>query len=132
MNKYLKLAHKLTKKSNAIHRTHLKMNRYLKLAHKLSLQSTAKTHGMAAVVVRGGALLSVGINLGFRHAETRSLRPHVNYAGADIYIMRRNKGTSKPCPACQRKIAAAGIRRAIYISVDGIETTETYKNAEAG
>jgi deoxycytidylate deaminase len=103
------------------------MNKYLKLAHKLTKKSTAKHHRMCCVVVVANSVKSIGFNRLYDHAEKRALRPHEDYKGGHAFIARGNGKTSKPCPECRKIIIQAGIRRATYISVDGIETTETYE-----
>lgn len=103
-----------------------KVEKYLGLAHKLSLESTAKNQKMASVVVRGGNIISFGINLGYRHAETRALRPHMDLEGCDIYVMRANKLCSRPCIDCQQKLIKAGIKRAYYVSRDGNIVRENF------
>jgi deoxycytidylate deaminase len=100
--------------------------KFLELARKLSFESTAKQQKMAAVIVRGGAVLSVGINHKWNHAETRAIRPHRYFGGSTIYVMRSNGRCSRPCLDCQRKIIQAGIDRAVYIALDGTVVTERY------
>jgi deoxycytidylate deaminase len=100
--------------------------RYLELAHKLTSRSCAKQQRMAAVVLRGGAVISQGWNRGWNHAERRAIRPHMDLAGATIYIMRHNRRCSRPCIDCQQIIIDSGIRRAVYISLAGNVVTETY------
>ena len=102
------------------------MNRWLDLAWKLTSQSQAKQQRMAAIVVRGGAVLSVGINHRFNHCERRALRPHHDYSGATIYIARHNKLLSRPCDDCQKLLIYAGIRQAVYNSSCGNVVTERY------
>ena len=106
------------------------MNRYLQLAREISYSSTAVQQKMGSVIVQGGCILSVGVNLNWKHAEARAIRPHRDYRGATIYVMRSNGRISRPCPACQSKIIKAGIKRAIYIALDGSEVTETFKEAD--
>jgi deoxycytidylate deaminase len=98
--------------------------KWLELARKLSLSSTAIQQKMAAIVVKGGSVLSVGVNHKMRHAEARALRPHMDLAGATIYVARQNGRCSRPCPDCHRKIRQAGIDRAVYVSWDGLVVTE--------
>lgn len=102
------------------------MIRYLELARELTRYSTAKQQRMAAVVVKGGAVLSTGVNQGWKHAETRALRPHQNLRGATIYVARHNGRCSRPCDDCQRKIIQAGIAKAVYIAWDGSVVNERY------
>ncbi len=103
------------------------MNRYLEIALKLTGNSNAKHQRMAALVVRGGAIFGSGFNRNYDHAEKRALRPYEDYSGATIYVMRHNRGCSRPCNSCQQLIINAGIKRAVYISLDGNEVTEVYR-----
>jgi deoxycytidylate deaminase len=102
------------------------MNRYLRLAHELTKYSLAKQQRMAAVVVKGGSVLSTGVNYRFHHAEARAIRPHKDFTGATIYVARHNQRCSRPCNDCQRKIIRAGIKRAVYISQAGTVVTERF------
>ena len=60
------------------------------------------------------------------HAEMNALMKckHINIKGATIYIYRELKdgslGNCFPCPACQRRIITAGIKRIVYTDYDGI------------
>lgn len=105
----------------------------LKRAEKLAELSTCyRKHG--AVIVKGGRVLSVGINSlrdiepryksGVKapgiHAEVAAIRGvgrDVDLSGATIYVARVNgKGPqmSKPCPDCQIALKNAGIRKVFY------------------
>jgi deoxycytidylate deaminase len=101
--------------------------RYLELAHKLTSRSSAIQQRMAAVIVRGGAVISQGWNRGWNHAERRAIRPHMDYTGATIYVMRHNGRCSRPCLDCQDLIIRAGIKRAVYVSREGHTVTEVYR-----
>jgi len=70
---------------------------------------------MAAVVAKGGAILSVGVNARENHAEQRALRLHRCFEGATIYVARTTGGISKPCPDCLDKIKLAGISTIVYV-----------------
>lgn len=83
---------------------------------------------MCCIIVVGNSVKSIGFNRLYDHAEKRALRPHEDYSGGHAFVARANGKTSKPCPTCQEHIIKAGIKRATYISVDGIETTEIYVN----
>ncbi len=76
---------------------------------------------MAAVVVRGGAVLSLAANHreAGKHAEYRALNRIRDVQGATIYVMRKNKLTSKPCPKCRQLLLERGIKKAVYINTDG-------------
>jgi pyrimidine deaminase RibD-like protein len=102
------------------------MTRPLRIAHKVAKTSRHRQHKMAAVVVQGGKVLASAANMGTGrgHAEARALRPHRDFEGADIYIVRLNgRGTSKPCPECARMIQEAKIARVIYTDKDGVIQT---------
>lgn len=97
------------------------MSSYIELAYKISSRSTHLQHRMAAVVYRGGSVLSTAHNLGKWHAccERRALRPHQDMRGATIIVVRSNGGMSKPCKFCQRAIEAAGIKKIVYFNYNG-------------
>ncbi len=103
-------------------------NRWYRLARKIALTSAHDKFKMGAVIVRGGAVLSIAANSaairwgdtrGSRHAEHRAIAPGNIYNGATIFIARTNGSMSRPCQACQQKIREAGIERIIYASWDG-------------
>jgi len=89
-------------------------------------------HG--AVIVKGGRVMSVGINK-FRnhpliiqpeiiktvcsvHAEMDALRKIRDARGATIYVARVNNGgktrLSRPCNYCYKAIREAGINKIVY------------------
>lgn len=89
-------------------------------------------HG--AVIVRGGSVISVGINKNRNHptvvssehikthcsvhAEVDAIRKVKNAKGATIYVARVNKSggdlLSRPCDRCHKAIKDAGIRKVVY------------------
>lgn len=106
------------------------MNSYIEFAYKLAAFSTHKRQKMAAVVVRGGAILSAAYNMcssnqsnniqkGHKCCERRALRPHLDTRGATIIVVRQNGGMSKPCVLCQRVIQEAGIKKVVYTDWNG-------------
>lgn len=98
--------------------------KFLRLANKAAEDSKHHQHFMAAIVTKGGAVLSMEANAesGRGHAEARALRPHRDYRGATIYIVRLNgRKISKPCPACTQKIKDAGVSTVVFTDTDGIE-----------
>ena len=99
------------------------MNRYLALALKLTALSTAKQQRMGCVVVRGGAILSMGVHHHGNCAERRALRRHMNYVGAVAYVMRMNGRCSRPCNDCQKLIVRSGLRKAVFIAADNKTVT---------
>ena len=101
---------------------------------------------IGAVIAHGNKIVSQACNVTKTHPEqqrwhdiTNSFRPKAclhaelgailkagtdNTQGATIYVARwdRNgrQAIAKPCRSCARAIAAAGIRRAVYTTADGI------------
>ena len=89
-------------------------------------------HG--AVIVKGGSVISIGINKNRNHpdsvssehikthcsvhAEIDALRKVKNPKGATIYIARVGKNNedrfSRPCDRCHAAIKKSGIRKVIY------------------
>jgi tRNA(Arg) A34 adenosine deaminase TadA len=111
-----------------------------KLATKLAETSTYGNFRHGAVLVKGGAIQSLGFNnekycsrgAKYRpeekghatyHAEIRAILgvPYHITRNSVIYVARVNKvgenRISKPCSMCQSVLAAQGIRKAIY-SID--------------
>ena len=84
---------------------------------------------MAAVAVRGGSVLSFsgnlsrdsiyGLPLRGRHAEERTLKPHLDFTGATIYIARQGGRMSRPCRSCWETIERAGVSKVVYMDWDG-------------
>lgn len=100
------------------------MKRYLRLANKTATESKHQQHFMACVVVKGGAVLAMEANgeAGRGHAEARALRPHRDFRGSTVYIVRLNgKKTSKPCPGCTKIIKEAGVASVVFTDIDGVE-----------
>ena len=101
-------------------------NRYYEVALKLCNSSNHIKHKMAAVVVRGGAVLSKATNKSAwgAHAEKRALQ-NLNCAkGAIIFIARNRNRMSRPCTECLNLIKALGIKKIIYSDWDGNLITE--------
>lgn len=101
---------------------------YYKIALKLTTQSSHKKHKMAAVVVRGGAILSKATNtpLWGGHAEKRALQclNQIKANGATIYIARLSGGMSRPCAQCLNRIRTIGIKYIVYADWRGKLTFE--------
>lgn len=88
----------------------------------------------AALVVRAGRVLAVGINVDKNHptileesvvkhkasvhAEVRALRRVVDATGCTLYVARAMRcgraGNSKPCSNCDTYIRSRGVKRVIY------------------
>jgi deoxycytidylate deaminase len=119
------------------------------LAKKMAECSTYGNFRHGAVLVRGGAIINVGINsekyssLGAKyrpeekgistyHAEIKALLniPRSQTKGAVMYVARASKTKkedriSKPCTMCHALMQERGISQ-VYYSVDG-EHIGTYK-----
>lgn len=126
-----------------------KIRRYLQLAKKLATCSTYGNFRHGAVIARGGALISLGVNsekyssVGAKHrpdhkghstyhAEIKALLglDRSQTKGAVVYVARASKGShadrmSKPCAMCHAVMEERGISR-VYYSIDD-ETIGTYK-----
>ena len=104
----------------------------------------------AAVLVRGGSILSKGFNKPKRnmlvdkykhhkgcniHAEVSAIlnvRKKINLLGSKIYVARKKKldglsGNSRPCISCQAILKRYGIKKVYYTLEDGFyETMKVY------
>jgi deoxycytidylate deaminase len=96
------------------------MKKLLHIAYKAARASTHPLHQMAAVVVRGGAVIAVEANLERLggHCERRALRPHADLTGATLAVVRIGGGVSRPCPRCRAAIQAAGIKKLVYVDFE--------------
>ena len=124
-----------------------KEKHFFKKAKEEALKSTFFRIKIGCIIVKGSKILGRGVNIekshpkqkylnkkyrGFNtkesniHAEMNALMKckHINIKGATIYIYRELKdgslGNCFPCPACQRRIITAGIKRIVYTDYDGI------------
>jgi tRNA(Arg) A34 adenosine deaminase TadA len=107
------------------------MNHLIKIALKAAKRSNHRQHSMASLVIRGGAVISIAHNLvkkdrqpGKGHCEIRALRPTINAKGATIIVVRQGGGISKPCESCRAAIIKAGIKKVVYMDIDGNVTIE--------
>jgi deoxycytidylate deaminase len=121
-------------------------NRYFRRAFKLVLEHPFRSDVLslhACVIVRGGSILSEGINTPIRssyvmrfgphpncsvHAETAALlrgrNRGVDLRGGVAYIVRLRKkdsaiAMSRPCSFCQETLRKFGIRRVKYSTLGG-------------
>lgn len=99
---------------------------------------------MAAVIVKGGRILSIGNNHlcghpeayygSSFHAEHDAIRKAgTSLQGAKMYVYRfgRSNGelrVSKPCLGCQREIANAGISAVLFVNANGEIEKESFKS----
>lgn len=101
-------------------------SRVLRQAHKLAKTSGHHRHRMAALLLRGGAVVSAEANgaAGRGHAEARALRPHLDARGTHLVVVRLNgNGSSRPCAECTTKIQSSGVARVSFVDVDGVWRT---------
>lgn len=97
----------------------------------------------SSLIVRGGNILSIGINLpsqnGFcrtytEHNQTQihsefsainQIRRKVNVRGATMYNCRMNRHgmirMSKPCPSCEKMLRNYGLKKVVYTTDAGIK-----------
>lgn len=108
--------------------------RFFSLAREVSKLSNYHTHKLAAIIVKGNRIVSIGINDQKTHpkSDTRFNKLHAELAaiirsrtdlrGASIYVYREQKngeiGCSFPCSACYEAIRSAGIKRIYYSDYD--------------
>jgi deoxycytidylate deaminase len=108
-----------------------KSKKYFDLAKKLSFKSQYH-HKIAAVVVKKGRILGVGVNNPYKthtkstnpwrtiHAELDAIldSPKEELKGSSIYVYREHKNgnlaSSKPCEHCAALIAKVGIIKVYY------------------
>ncbi len=71
--------------------------------------------------MKGGAILAAEANgsQGEGHAEERALRPHRNFEGATLYVIRLDgKKVSRPCYHCTRLILKSNISHVVFFDGD--------------
>ena len=95
------------------------------IAKSLALRSDHPDYRHAAIVIRGGAQISIGYNHGWRHAEIvalGSIWPNKRI-GARVWSLRFTKtgrlAMAKPCPRCEEFMRRAGIRAVHYSNACG-------------
>jgi hypothetical protein len=84
-----------------------------------------KLHRHAALVFRGGALVSVGVNHDYTHAEVaavNALWPSERRGTRVLSVRLRRNGTvgiARPCVDCQRYLRTQGVKSVDYTNQDG-------------
>lgn len=130
-------------------------NKYFRIAYKKvlkHLKSEKLVSYHCALVVKGGAILSVGLNSNRRnilvddHGYPHFCGTHgeldacikasrfTSIEGCKVYVLRVLKDgksieMSKPCEHCARALRAYGIRRVIYTTYNGGFVHESLKAA---
>jgi deoxycytidylate deaminase len=91
-----------------------------KVIAKVANRSDHPSHRHATIVMRGGAVLSVGYNHNGRHSEVRALLklwPSKRRGASIINLMVRKDGSfgrAKPCAKCQKFLTDNGVTRVTY------------------
>lgn len=109
--------------------------RYLNIAINLARSSLVNRYKHGAIIVKGGRIISTGINKirnhpdvfgesteikkhSHIHAEIDAMRKVSDLRNAKIYVARINNngktGLSRPCDNCYNSILEAGITRIVY------------------
>jgi cytidine deaminase len=82
-------------------------------------------HKHAALVVRGGSIISVGVNHETTHAEVQALKTlwPSERRGTRIIVVRMTRGgrlgMSKPCAECETFMREAGVKSVQYSDAAG-------------
>lgn len=114
---------------------------YLKCAAKFAIRSDHTRHKMAAIIVKGGNILSWGVNRNRTHPRSKNYYqsihaeldaiigvPRESLSGSKIYIIRVTRighlASSKPCVKCVALLSALGLKSMTYVSEDGKITKE--------
>ncbi len=101
-------------------------DRWLALAIELARKNPNQRHKHGAVLVRGGSVLSVGLNTEragcypSRHAEWHAVREHLDDK-ADLYVARVMRSGeiaySEPCTVCAKTLLTYANVRTVYYSL---------------
>lgn len=92
----------------------------LGLARKLAGRSTHALFHHAAIVLKGGAILSTGYNFGYQHAEIQALQAlwPSKRRGTRVWSLRFTKtgrlANAKPCQDCERFLRENGVKVVYY------------------
>ena len=84
-----------------------------------------RSYRHCAIVVRGGAILSVGVNAGSTHAEVAALEQLAwsERRGTTVYSLRIRKDGSlamgKPCVRCMAYMREYGVKKIVYSLSNG-------------
>lgn len=117
----------------------------IKITNKQASKSNFKRARVGAVICKGSRILSTGVNkvdcndssipnkfkrwISSIHAEadaiSKLLKKHrlKDLAGSTMYITRilsnGNMDISKPCPHCRDLIESVGIKKIVYVDIEG-------------
>ena len=82
---------------------------------------------LAAILLKGGSVISVGHNTINKHAEVNALLRAKNTQGSTLLVFRLTKtgfGLAKPCHNCEKFIRQSGVEKVIYSAGGGEFVTE--------
>lgn len=94
----------------------------------MAIKEAAKArhhHQLAAILVRGGKIISIAHNHSHVHAEHAALNRawRSGTDGATMYVIRVKRsssiGLAKPCKMCIDRMVQAGVRKVVYTDNDG-------------
>lgn len=97
----------------------------ISFATALAAKSKHACHKHAAIVVRGGAIVSFAVNHHEMHAEVAALKKlwPSERRGTKVYSLRlRRSGTlglAKPCTECEEFMSKNGVKQVFYTNKDG-------------
>jgi deoxycytidylate deaminase len=101
----------------------------VKIAAKITAKSTHKQYNHAAIILKGGKIISAESNTDTMHAEVMSInrawKSKLNGTTMVVVRIRRDNGglgMSKPCNKCLKKIKDSGIKKVIYSVNGGVAT----------
>jgi len=92
----------------------------LKLAKKICAKAHHKWAFHAVVVEKGGAIIAVGYNKGYMHAEVAAMSKlwPDKRKGTKIWSIRYTPGgrlgMAKPCPRCESYLRECGVKVVMY------------------
>lgn len=96
-----------------------------RMALKLAKNARHKVHHHACLVYRGGALVAMGVNHDFVHAEVSALNSlwPSERRGTKIVSIRVTRAgklsMAKPCPKCEAYLRENGVKSVLYSTRDG-------------
>jgi deoxycytidylate deaminase len=122
-----------------------RITKFVALAQKIAEKSLHQFR-IAAVIVQGNRILSIGINSYKTHPQQINpytkktgdsihaeldalLSSRTDISGATIYVVRikrnRSLGLARPCSRCQYLLSAAGIKKVVFTTDSGEILEET-------
>ena len=102
------------------------------LLKKIAMKSDHKNYKHATIVLRGGAVVAFGANLGKRHSEVVALSkiwPNKRKGCRIVNIRIRRDGSfgmSKPCKNCSKFLKENGVISVTYTVPNTLPTLKAY------